>query len=249
MDRAFSNVQLKTVSEDRREFEGWASTPTTDRQSDQLMPEGARFELPLPFLLDHDHRQVVGEVYRAEVSKVGIRFWARIRKIAEPGQAKDLCDFAWQLIKNKLRPVVSVGFRPIEYERIETGGLRYTLWEWYELSGVGVAAQPEAIITGAKSARSPVVRVEVRGRKPSTPVVKLNPVAKARITGTLKINTAPRWKPGDPIKITKTGTPVVRLAREDCPWLNRPKQPDVVVKLTPKDFERAKVRVVKLRRS
>ena len=51
MDRAFSSFSIKAVDEDRREVEGWASTPSTDRQNDQLLPEGAKFELPLPFLL------------------------------------------------------------------------------------------------------------------------------------------------------------------------------------------------------
>lgn len=222
MDRAFSNVIIKSVSEDLREFEGWASTPTTDRQNDQLMPEGARFELPLPFLLDHDHEKVVGEVYRADVSRAGIRFWARIRKIAEPGAAKDLVDYAWALIKNKLRPVVSVGFRPLEFERIDTGGLKYTSWEWYELSGVGVAAQPEARIIATKAAVPPASR--------KTSVVKLDPVTRARINGTLKINVTPRHQPGQPLKI-KTGPRVVRLPREACSWLDRPRTPAVVVHL------------------
>jgi hypothetical protein len=152
VNRAFSNVTIRAVSEDRREIEGWASTPATDRQSDQVMPEGAVFELPLPFLLDHDHHQVVGEVYRAEVSAQGIRFWARIQKIAEPGAARDLVDYAWSLIKNGLRKVVSVGFRPLGFEPLPGGGLRFTSWEWIELSAVGIAAQPAARITGTKAA-------------------------------------------------------------------------------------------------
>lgn len=154
MDKAFLSLSIKAVSEDRRELEGWATTRSTDRQNDQVLPEGARFELPLPFLLDHDSERVVGEVYRAEVSKKGIRFWARIQKIAEPGAAKDLVDYAWQLIKNGLRKVVSIGFRPLAFEPIDGGGLRFTSWEWYELSAVGIAAQPEARITGTKAAAS-----------------------------------------------------------------------------------------------
>jgi len=245
MDRAFSNVQIKAVSEDRREFEGWASTPTTDRQLDQLMPEGAKFELPLPFLLDHDHEKVVGEVYRADVSKQGIKFWGRICKIAEPGAAKDLCDYAWQLIKNKLRPVVSVGFRPLEWEQIGNGGgLRYLSWEWYELSGVGVAAQPDARITAAKAARSRTVRI---GMKKHSPTARLDGVTRARLQGTLKINKPAPPKPGDPIKIITPPRPV-KLDRELCSWLNKPKEPARVVKLTQRDRDRANVRVVKLDR-
>jgi len=152
MDRAFSNVTIKAISEDKRELEGWATTPTTDRIADQVMPEGAQFDLPLPFLLDHDHTQVVGEVYKAQVSNAGIRFWARIQKIAEPGVAKDLVDYAWSLIKNGLRSVCSIGFRPLEWELLPGGGQKFTSWEWYELSAVGVAANPEARITATKAA-------------------------------------------------------------------------------------------------
>lgn len=253
MDRAFSKVSIKAVSEDRREFEGWASTPTTDRQLDELVPEGAVFELPLPFLLDHDHTKVVGEVYKTEVSKRGIKFWGRITKILEPGAAKDLCDYAWQLIKNKLRPVVSVGFRPLEWEAVGNGGgLRYLKWEWYELSGVGIAANADCRVTGAKTAagRSPVVRIG--SIKRTSRVVKLDGVAKARLNGTLKIHTASKWKPGDPIRVVRTTTPVVKLRKADCPWLNEPKSPARVVKLTQADIERGKRRastvVVKLGR-
>ena len=55
-------------------------------------------------------------------------------------------------------------------------------------------------------------------------------------------------KPGDPIKIQRTGPPVVRLSKNDCPWLNRPKEPSPVVRLTEHDKARAKHVVVKLGR-
>lgn len=252
MDRAFSGVTIKAVSEDRREFEGWASTGNRDRQDDELVPEGAIFELPLPFLLDHDHTKVVGEVYKAEVNKRGIKFWGRIQKITEPGAAKDLVDYAWQLIKNKLRPVCSVGFRPLKWEPIQGGGLRYLSWEWYELSGVGIAANADARITGAKALRaSPVVRI---GQPQRSPVVKLNPIERARRNGTLKIHTPKPWKPGDPINIHRTGTPVVKLSAKerDRLGLDQPRKPLPVVKLSKEDIERGKRRastvVVKLGR-
>jgi hypothetical protein len=247
MDRAFSRITIKSVDEDRRELEGWASTPSTDRQNDQLLPEGAKFELPLPLLLDHDHTKVCGEVYRAEVSKAGIRFWARVKKIAEPGAAKDFVDYCWALIKNSLRPVVSVGFRPLTYEIIEGGGLRFLTWEWYELSACAVAAQPEAKITATKATRgdrSTVVRLSATPK--SDRVVRLNPLARAQLNGTLKINVT-RHRPGDPIKIVRTQPKVVKLDRSSCTWLDRANEPLRVVKLTPRDHARAKHRVVKLR--
>jgi hypothetical protein len=259
MDRAFANLTIKNVSEDRREFEGWATTPTTDRQNDQLLPEGAEFQLPIPVLLDHNHTQVCGEVYRAEVSKAGIRFWARVRKITEPGAAKDFVDYCWALIKNSLRPMVSVGFQPLEYERLDNGGLRVTKWSWYELSAVAIGANPDAKVTATKAAlgnRSRVVRVETARRKPSS-VVKLSGVTRAAWNGTLKINTSPRNRAGDPFKIRKiktNRTVVVKLDQEqrDRLALDEPKKPLPVVKLTAKDIERGRrrlnTRVVKLGR-
>jgi hypothetical protein len=71
-----------------RALEGWASTPEVDRMGDIVLPKGAEYKLPIPFLLDHDHSQVVGEVDRVEVSDKGIKFFAHIAKIAEEGDAK-----------------------------------------------------------------------------------------------------------------------------------------------------------------
>ena len=152
MNKAFFKAELKAVDGDQRLIEGWATKPEEDRQGDIVMPRGASYSLPLPFLLDHDHRLAVGEVDRIEVRNEGIKFWAHIKKIDEPGEAKELCDKAWSLIKNQLRRYVSIGFRPLDYEPLPKGGLRFTSWEWLELSAVVVPAQPGASITGAKGA-------------------------------------------------------------------------------------------------
>jgi HK97 family phage prohead protease len=151
MNRAFVALEIKALDEDAREIEGWATTPDVDRMGDIVLPKGAEYKLPIPFLLDHDHSQVVGEVDRVEVSDKGIRFFAHIKKIAEEGEAKALCDKAWSYIKNGLRKAVSIGFRPLDFEVLPNGGLKFEKWEWYELSAVGIPAQPSAVITGAKS--------------------------------------------------------------------------------------------------
>jgi hypothetical protein len=88
-------------------------------------------------------------------------------------------------------------------------------------------------------------------------VVKLSSIARAALNGTLKINTTPRNKPGQPFKIRKinrTGTAVVKLSpggRERL-GLDRPKKPLPVVKLTEAAVARGKRRlnhrVVKLGR-
>lgn len=151
MNRAFVNFEIKALDEDARTLEGWATTPEVDRMGDIVLPKGAEYELPIPFLLDHDHSQVVGEVDRVEVSDKGIKFWASIKSITEEGDAKTLCDKAWSYIKHGLRKAVSIGFRPLEFDVLPNGGLKFTSWEWYELSAVGIPAQPGAKITGTKS--------------------------------------------------------------------------------------------------
>jgi hypothetical protein len=277
MDRAFSNLTIRSISEDRREFEGWASTPTTDRQNDQLLPEGAEFRLPIPVLLDHNHTQVCGEVYRAEVSKAGIKFWARVKKIMEPGAAKDFVDYCWSLIKNSLRPMVSVGFQPLEYEHLENGGLRFTRWSWYELSAVAIGANPDAKVTGTKAAkvsvsalRSPPGHISItehqrrvrqleansRARVPTVQLrsppghisVGEHERRRQALNATLARGAKSAAKPGG-IRIIKTGPRVVKL-----PGLKPEKAsaPAPVVKLSADDVQRARrrlnTRVVKLGR-
>lgn len=152
MNNAAINIGIKSVSEDERRIEGWATRPDEDRQGDIVMPKGAVYELPLPFLLDHDHSKSVGQVDKVEVSEKGIKFWAHIKKIAEDGEAKKLTDYAWSLVRNGLRSVVSIGFRSLDAEQIPNSyGLKFNRWEWLELSAVSVAAQPGARITAVKS--------------------------------------------------------------------------------------------------
>jgi HK97 family phage prohead protease len=150
-NRALVRFEIKALDDDSRTVEGWATTPEVDRMGDIVLPKGATYELPIPFLLDHDHSQVVGEVDRVEVTDKGIRFWASIKNIAEEGDAKSLCDKAWSYIKHGLRKAVSIGFRPLEFDVLPNGGLKFTSWEWYELSAVGIPAQPGAKITGTKT--------------------------------------------------------------------------------------------------
>jgi HK97 family phage prohead protease len=151
MNRAFVSFEIKSLDEDARMIEGWATTPDVDRMGDIVLPKGATYELPIPFLLDHDHSQVVGEVDHAEVTDKGIKFRAHIKRIAEEGDAKALCDKAWSYIKNGLRKAVSIGFRPLDFDVLPSGGLKFTSWEWYELSAVGIPAQARARITDTKS--------------------------------------------------------------------------------------------------
>jgi len=152
MNKATVNIGVKSLDDDARLLEGWATRAEEDRMGDVVMPKGAIYKLPLPFLLDHDRTKAVGHVDRVEVTDKGIKFWASIKKIAEAGEVKDMCDAAWSLIKNGLRSSVSIGFRSIDAEQIPNSyGVIFKRWEWLELSAVTVPALASASITRVKS--------------------------------------------------------------------------------------------------
>lgn len=196
MDRAYSILDIKSVNDGERIIEGIASTPTPDRMGDIVEPMGAKFALPMPLLWQHDSSQPIGQVEFAKPTKAGIPFKARLAQIDEAGTLKDRLDEAWQSIKLGLVRAVSIGFRAIEYSRLDGGGLRFLEWEWLELSAVTIPAQSEATINTIKSIdreqrgvreAEPEVDAEIPA-EPETPaapgnrghVVKLDATARAR---------------------------------------------------------------------
>jgi HK97 family phage prohead protease len=58
---------------------------------------------------------------------------------------------AWQAVKARLVRGVSIGFRALGYEPLETGGLKFTETEIYELSLVTIPANASATIQTIKS--------------------------------------------------------------------------------------------------
>lgn len=249
--RSYSLLTITKADEDTREISGVMSTPETDRVGDQVLSLGVKAKLPAPCLWQHDHGDPIGEIVWIDPKPDGIRFRAKLAKVAGPPSLKEKLDGYFALIKEGLVKGISIGFRPLEMEPIKTGWLIRT-WELLEASVVTIPANASCTIqtvkaVAAKSSgprRSTAITVECR-RPKTLPVVKLNPIARARISGTLKIHTR---KPGDPIRIIRTTPRPVKLDPELCTWLNQPKEPARVVRLTQKDHERAKVRVVKLGR-
>ena len=150
-ERAYAMLSIKRLDDGERVIEGVASTPEPDRMGDIVEPMGAKFKLPMPLLWQHMHDQPIGHVEFARPTETGIPFRARLVKIEEPGKLKDRLDEAWQSLKSGLVRAVSIGFRALEYSRMENGGLRFLEWEWLELSAVTVPANAEASITSIKS--------------------------------------------------------------------------------------------------
>ena len=152
MKRAYSTLETKSIDEGKRILTGIASTPSPDRMDDIVEPKGAVFNLPLPFLWQHNHAAPIGHVKKATVKPTGIEVEIQIAKESEAGILKDRLDEAWQSIKAGLVRGLSIGFRAIESAEIEgSWGRRFTKWDWLELSAVTVPANAEATIQTIKS--------------------------------------------------------------------------------------------------
>lgn len=153
MKKAYSQLTVKSVSEDARIITGIASTPSPDRADDVVVPTGVKFALPIPLLWQHDHSQPIGEVTAASVSEAGIEITAKLANIDEPGPLQDRLNEAWQSIKSGLVKGLSIGFRGIDVApnpESKGWGLIFKTWEWFELSAVTVPANADASITSIK---------------------------------------------------------------------------------------------------
>lgn len=153
--KAYSVLNVKdiTETEDVWRISGVATTPKVDRVGDIVLPEGAQFKLPIPFLWQHTSSKPVGRVVEAKQTSKSIRFVAEIPKVKEAGALRDRIEEAIQSIKYNLVAAVSIGFSPLKdgFEFMDEGGILFKLWEWLELSLVTIPANPEAMITSLKS--------------------------------------------------------------------------------------------------
>lgn len=149
--RAYSLITVKAINEDKREITGIASTPSTDRMGDIVEPKGAVFKLPIPLLWQHDHDEPIGNVTEARVTDEGIEIKATLVQVDQPSQLAARLEEAWQSIKSGLVRGLSIGFRPIEYNFIDDNGIRFTSWEWFELSAVTIPANADCSIQTIKS--------------------------------------------------------------------------------------------------
>jgi hypothetical protein len=185
MERAYGFITLKSADSERRELAGWASRVEPDRVGDVVESRGMVAPAgTINLLLDHDHVRSVGVVHELTPAAEGVRFKARIAKIAEPGPLQQLCSDAWEMVKSGLRAACSIGFRPLEYEPLAGGGLRFTKWEILELSLVSVPCAPGATIDTIKSFDRQLLQ------RKALPVVRL----------------------GKPVSAPRKALPVVRLA-------------------------------------
>lgn len=174
---AFSTLKIKSM-EDGRKFKGVASTPSTDRQGDIVVPGGAKFSLPIPLLWQHRHDEPIGTVTAARVTSEGIEIDAELVQPTDdmPSQMKSRLDEAWHSIKTGLVRGLSIGFLPLKWSFIEDGdGMEFSEWDFYELSAVTIPANADASITNIKKLSEPAVSGADGWDKPlSGTSVKLN---------------------------------------------------------------------------
>lgn len=170
--RAWSTFEVKSIDDESRTFEGVASTPSTDRMDDIVDPVGAEFKLPIPLKWQHGRGAIkdpVGWVKVVKTSASGIAVKCEMAKLDFPESLKNQLDECWAKVKAKLMRGFSIGFRGIEADPIKgTFGLKYTKWEWLELSVVDIPANAECTILTVKSAD--VAALAASGRKRGSPV-------------------------------------------------------------------------------
>src|SRR5262245_4338960 len=191
LNRAYSIIEVKGLDDGERIIEGIASTPVAVRMDDIVEPMGAKFALPMPLLWQHRSSEPVGHVESAQVTDKGISFRARIAKIEEPGELKNLVDKAYQAVKSRLVRAVSIGFRSLKSEDIKDdkkgfwGGTRFKEWEWLELSLVTIPANQDATINVVRSIDAELLTASGQPEQQSTAApagvtAKPKPVVKAK---------------------------------------------------------------------
>ena len=156
LERAYSLLEIKAVTPERRTFSGLASTPELDRQGDIVDPAGVRFRNPVPLLFHHDQTQPIGTAILTATAD-GILFEASLPVVDEPGPLKTRVDDAWQCIKAGVITGVSIGHLPVKngHKRLPSGARQLTQTEVCELSLVTIPANANATIRLVKSLAAP----------------------------------------------------------------------------------------------
>lgn len=178
MQRAYSLLEIKSIDEDARTFEGIATTPSTDRMDDIVEPKGAVFKLPIPMLWQHGRGSIpdpIGWIVQAKPSDSGIEVRGQMAKPGAdyPQTLRDDLNKAWVMVRDKLVRGLSIGFNPLESSDIEgSWGRRFTKWDWLELSPVAIAANQDASIQTVKS-----MDVQARREKSGHCIVRVQKAA------------------------------------------------------------------------
>jgi len=133
-----------------------ATESREDRMHDVVMADGCSNlatvqKRGLTMLWQHDADHPVARVVRAWRQGDSIRARVKFPPLGTSIQA----DEARRLVKSGVVDSVSIGFRPLKSEPLRGGGVKFTSWEWLELSFVSVPALPSAIVTAKRGPKAP----------------------------------------------------------------------------------------------
>lgn len=151
--RVLTGQVLKAIDKDKRHIEFIISTAAIDRYNDSILVNGWD-------LKPYRKNPVVLFGHLSSIPPIGksIKTWKdsdALRSIAEfmPREMSPFADSIFQMYVGGFLKAVSVGFRPLKYEKIldEEGewssyGYRFLKQELLEFSAVPVPANPEALI-------------------------------------------------------------------------------------------------------
>lgn len=125
-------TQIKAVDEDSRTITFVMSSEGVDRDGDIIQVSGWELDSFMRnpvFLVFHDQRQFpIGRV--EDIKAVDGQLLGTVR-FAEKG-TYEVADVAYELYRQGIMNAVSVGFRGIEWEPMEDGGLLFTRQELFE---------------------------------------------------------------------------------------------------------------------
>ena len=167
------------ISSNGKVFSFVASTSSEDRMGDVIRQDGWQLDAyqknPI-VLFGHDHSQPIGRAHNVKVVNGALTADFEFA----PEEVNPFAAQVGRMVEAQFLKAVSVGFRPLEYKPMKSGGLEFTKSELLEISVVSVPANAEAL-SFAKSFASPddlrrlfTAQSEVRKR-----------VATARIKGLL----------------------------------------------------------------
>lgn len=187
MDRAYSTLEIKALDDETGTITGIASTPTPDRMDDIVLPEGAKYRLPIPLLWQHNHSDPIGHVTEAKVTAKGIEVVAKVAL----GVTEDI-DRYWKLMKAGLVRGLSIGFRGLKVAQIEgSWGVEFQEWEWLELSAVTIPANAEASIATVKEFAAKPEAVAVPTQPPEKPAASGKALPVVKLAGPARVRAKP----------------------------------------------------------
>lgn len=163
-----ASFEIRAVKDDERIVEGIATTDDQALDDMVLETDGIEYSLPIPFLLDHDPRQPLGNVVAAERGKGKI--FVRI-KIA-PAGVDDFVDKTWARIKSGLIRRMSIRWKTLKSKFDPSiNGLRVLKSKWIELSACSVGIDQNAVMTSVRAIDANPAAI---GTKESTSTVRIS---------------------------------------------------------------------------